>query len=213
MPPGKLRDHTPLLAALEQVLAGRRSVRDYRLDPVPRALVEATVAAAALAPSPHHSALWRFAVLTRPAARARLVQAMGEAWRVDLQRDGVPAARIAALLDRSHARITGAPVVLVLCITEERLDRYPDPRRQAAERAMAAQSAGAALQNVMLAAHAQGLATCWMCAPLFCPDAVVASLALDPALRPQALLTLGYPAGPPPPRERLAPTDLIALWD
>jgi len=32
---------------------------------------------------------------------------------------------------------------------------------------MAAHSLGAAVQNIMLAAYARGLATGWMCAPLF----------------------------------------------
>jgi F420 biosynthesis protein FbiB-like protein len=185
---------SPLLVTLEQALRTRRTVRYYRPEPVPAEQVRAAIAAAAHAPSPHHSALWRFVVLTRPARRAALARAMGAAWRQDLEADGVPAARIEAVLEGSRARLEGAPVVIVLCTTEERLDRYPDDRRQATERAMAAQSAGAALQNVMLAASAQGLATCWLCAPLFCPDVVVAALAIDAKLHPQALLTLGYPA-------------------
>jgi F420 biosynthesis protein FbiB-like protein len=175
--------------------------------------VETVLAAATWAPSPHHSAPWRFAVLTQPAAKARLARAMGDAWRADLAGDGVAAERISALLDRSRARIEGAPVVLLLCISEERLDRYPDARRQAAERAMAAQSLGAAVQNVMLTAHAHGLATCWMCAPLFCPEVVVSALGLDLALHPQALLTLGYPLQPLPPHAPRLPQGLVALWD
>jgi coenzyme F420-0:L-glutamate ligase/coenzyme F420-1:gamma-L-glutamate ligase len=100
----------------------------------------------------------------------------------------------------------------VLCITAERCDRYPDTRRQLAERLMFAHSVGAALQNAMLAAHAAGLASCWMCAPLFCPEAVVTCLELPPALQPQALLTLGYAAEPPAPRGPVEPRALVALW-
>jgi len=206
-------DRDARLEAFEQVLRGRRSIRAYRPDPVPRALIEETLAAAAYAPSPHHSALWRAAVLTQPAARARLAAAMAAAWRADLTADGVPEARIAAVLGRSRARLEGAPVVVILCTTDERLDRYPDARRQEAERLMAAQSVGAALQNVMLAAHARGLASCWVCAPLFCPETIIACLGLDPRLQPQALLTLGYPAAPPPARERLGLGELVVHWD
>ncbi len=188
-------------------------MRQYRPDPVPRDLIEGALVAAAYAPSPHHSALWRAAVLTQPAMRAALAAAMGAAWEHDLAADGVSEARMAGLLARSRARLEGAPVLVILCTTDDRLDRYPDARRQAAERLMAAQSVGAALQNVMLAAHARGLATCWVCAPLFCPDAVVACLGLDVRLAPQALLTLGYPAAPPPARERLGLGDLVVRWD
>jgi len=74
------------------------------------------------------------------------------------------------------------------------MDYYPDERRQQAERVMAGQSVALAAQNVLLAAFAEGLGACWMCAPLFCPDAVRAVLSLPDDWEAQALLTMGYPA-------------------
>ncbi len=114
---------------------------------------------------------------------------------------------------RSRERLLGAPVLIVVGITDERFDRYPDAERQLAEQLMFAHSVGAALQNAMLAAHAAGLATCWMCAPLFCPDAVRACLDLGRDWWPQALLTLGYAAEPPPPRPPVRPDAFTVLWD
>ena len=52
-----------------------------------------------------------------------------------------------------------------------------------------------AVQNLMVAASSEGLGTCWICAPLFCPDVVCAVLKLPAAWEPQALVTLGRPAG------------------
>ena len=71
---------------------------------------------------------------------------------------------------------------------------------------MAAQSTAMALQNLLLAAHADGLGACWMCAPLFCPGAVRQALDLPPGWEPQALVTLGFPvdAGRPAGRKGLA---------
>lgn len=46
----------------------------------------------------------------------------------------------------------------------------------------------------MIAACSERLGTCWMCAPLFCPDVVRAVLKLPAAWEPQALVTLGRPA-------------------
>jgi coenzyme F420-0:L-glutamate ligase / coenzyme F420-1:gamma-L-glutamate ligase len=203
----------PLLAALTAIVQGRRSVRRYRPDPVPPTLVEAALAAAARAPSPHHSAPWRFVVLVREEVRARLADAMGVAWRRDLSGDGLPAARVDQIVGRSRERLLEAPVLVLICLSEERFDRYPDARRQQAEATMFAHSVGAALQNFMLAAHAGGLASCWMCAPLFCPDTVVAALGLSAALRPQALLTVGYALESPPERPPLDVRSLVALWD
>ena len=87
----------------------------------------------------------------------------------------------------------------------EDMDRYADPARQNAEYLMAVQSAAMAGQNLMLAAHAAGLAACWMCAPLFCPEVARDALGLPADWQPQGLITLGYAAVPAKrrPRKRL----------
>ena len=94
----------------------------------------------------------------------------------------------------SHARLTGAPVIVVPCLTMEDMDAYPDLRRNHAEWQMAVQSVALATQNLLLAAHAAGLGACWMCAALFVPDLVRQVLDLPEHWQPQALITLGYPA-------------------
>ena len=71
------------------------------------------------------------------------------------------------------------------------MDQYPDDRRQQAERVMAVQSVALAAQNLLLAAHAEGLGACWMCAPLFCPDVVRDALALPEDWEAQALIHAG----------------------
>ena len=82
------------------------------------------------------------------------------------------------------------------------MDRYPDEKRSQAEHIMAVQSVAAAIQNILLAVHAEGLGACWCCAPLFCQEAVRRVLKLPPTLEPQALITIGPPAESPPPPSR-----------
>jgi coenzyme F420-0:L-glutamate ligase / coenzyme F420-1:gamma-L-glutamate ligase len=77
---------------------------------------------------------------------------------------------------------------------------------------MAVQSLGAAAQNMLLAAYDLGLDAGWMCAPLFCPEEVVEALALDQALVPHALLTLGYAEGDPPKRRSRRPLDDLVVY-
>ena len=67
---------------------------------------------------------------------------------------------------------------------------------------MSVQSMGAALQNVMVAAHALGLATFWISAPLFCPETVRRALDLPDDWEPQALVAVGYPSAGHVPRPR-----------
>ncbi|MCC6175076.1 MAG: nitroreductase family protein [Chloroflexi bacterium] len=202
---------TDLAEALGAVLAGRRSIRSYQDRPIPPEILDRVLTAARHAPSPHHSVPWRFAVLTGAAAKERLANAMGRRWRADLEGDGLPTAEIEEELAKSHRRLTRAPAIVIGCVYYEPLDEYPDPSRQQAELTMAAHSLGAALQNVMLAAHANDLSSCWMCAPVFCPEVVRDALDLSPALIPHALLTIGYPLTSPPVRERPSLDDILVL--
>ena len=76
---------------------------------------------------------------------------------------------------------------------------------------MAVQSVAMAVQNLLLAAHAEGLGACWMCAPLFCPDSVRAALGLAENWEAQALITLGFPANEGKPASR-KPLSEAAAW-
>ena len=180
--------------ALEHVLQTRRSIRRYTADPVPSEVVERLLTAAIWAPSAHNRQPWRFATLTTPQAKSRLAQAMGRQLRADRLADGDAAEAVAADASRSQARIEGAPVVVMVCLTLAEMDHYPDARRAQAEYLMAVQSVAMAVQNLLLAAHAAGLGACWMCAPLFCGDAVRVALDLPADWQPQALVTVGWPA-------------------
>lgn len=172
----------------------RRSIRRYRPEAIPDSLLVEVLTAATWAPSAHNRQPWRFAVVRSPAGKARLAGAMGDRLRADLEADGVPQDVIDTDVTRSYQRLTGAPVLVVVCLTMADMDLYPDERRQQNERIMAVQSTAMAGQNLLLAAHAVGLSGCWLCAPLFCPGAVRVTLGLPPDWEPQGLITLGFPA-------------------
>jgi len=189
----------------------RRSIRRYRPAPIAPAKIKRLLAAATRAPSAHNRQPWRFAVLADAESKSRLAAAMGARLRRDRMADGDPIAAIEADVARSHARITGAPVVIVVCIDLADMDKYPDQRRSDAEYVMAVQSTAMAAENLLLAAHGEGLGACVMCAPLFCPDTVIAALDLPAGWQPQMLLTLGAPAVPGKERPRLS-LDEVTWW-
>jgi coenzyme F420-0:L-glutamate ligase / coenzyme F420-1:gamma-L-glutamate ligase len=198
------------LSALPDLLVDRRSIRSFLSDPVPRADLDALVTAACIAPAPHHSRPWRWVVLDREPPRHTLAHAMGAAWRVDLERDGVASARIDELVDASVQRLTAAPAALLGCLTWDGLDRYPDETRRQAEHGMALLSLGAAVENLMLAATDRGYASCWVAAPIFCPETARDALTLPSDWLPHALVLVGRPdpgyvgrARPPVPLDEL----------
>ena len=178
---------------LLDIMMSRRSIRRYRPSPVGRDLIEMLLTAAIWAPSAHNRQPWRFCVIESAAEIETLARAMGARLRSDLEGDGVPADLIEKDTAKSYARITGAPALVVLCLSMVDMDRYSDEQRNRDEYVMAVQSAAMAGQNLMLAAHDAGLGTCWMCAPLFCPELVRETLSLPDDWQPQALIALGYP--------------------
>lgn len=192
-------------STLTELLRARRSIRRYRDKEVTHETIELVLQAAITAPSAHNRQPWRFAVLKDAATKRRLADIMGEHLRQDRLRDGDAPDAIERDVARSASRISGAPVAIIVALTLADMDHYPDARRMAAEQHMAVQSTAMAIENMLLAAHAMGLGASMMCAPLFCPDVVRAALPLSPDWKPQALVTLGYPAddGKPSPRRSL----------
>lgn len=195
---------------LLEALRERRSVRRYQELPVSRRLLEELLEAACWAPSAHNAQPWRFVILESAESRRRLAEAMGQEWRARLRRDGLPEEEIEALLRRSHERIITAPAAILFCTSLKGMDEYPDPARRRAEWAMATQSTALAAGHLLLAAGHAGLGACWLCAPLFCPEAVRQCLSLPEDWESQALVTLGYPAAVRPRgREPLASRLLV----
>jgi F420 biosynthesis protein FbiB-like protein len=182
-----------MTARVPGFIAARRSIRSFLPEPVPRAVLDGLVEAACLAPAPHHSRPWRWVVVDTADGKTALAAGMGERWRRDLLGDGTPPARIDQLVTASHDKLTGAPALVLGCLTWEGLDRYPDDARQLAEWGMALLSLGAAVENLMLAATEAGLASCWVAAPIFCPAEARDALALSPDWLPHALVLVGRP--------------------
>jgi len=192
-----------------EAIRTRRSLRQMASDPVPHELIDDILELAATAPAPHHTRPWRY-VIVLPRSRVALARRMGDAWRADLERDGHPPALIERLLRRSERQIAGAPALILACLTDEGLRRWPDERRARNEWAMAQQSVGAAMQNMMLAAHAMGLSSYWISAPLFAHEACSEALGLPAGFVAQAFVVLGYAAAGVAPKPRAA-VDLSRL--
>ncbi len=198
---------------LDSVIRGRRSVRAFLSDPVPEGIVRAAIEAAGWAPSPHGRQPWRFAVVESQERRAGLAEAMAATWDAQLRMDGQDEEIVRIRLEKSKQRLTEAPVLVIPCLYLNDLDVYPDPDRQEAERIMAIQSIGAAIQNFLLSIYASGFDAGWMCAPLFCPEVVAGALGLADGLIPHALLPVGKAAKDPVRRPRMPVDTLIAQWE
>jgi F420 biosynthesis protein FbiB-like protein len=175
------------------VIKGRRSIRRYKGTGVEIQTLEKILQAAMWAPSPHNCQPWRWIIIQRDEDKLALARAMGNELARTRTIDGDDPHAIQKDVERSVERISKAPVAIVACLDITELDRYPDTERNQAEYLMAVQSVAMAGQNIMLLAHAEGLGSCWMCAPLFSPASVHETFDVPEVWKPQGLILLGQP--------------------
>jgi F420 biosynthesis protein FbiB-like protein len=137
---------------------------------------------------------------------------MAEAWAADLKRDGLTVDE-EKRRDRVQ-RFAKAPVLILACLTMEGLRKFPDAERQNFERDLAVQSLGAGIQNLLLAATAAKLASCWFCAPGFCKETVRKILNIPAEVEPHALVVLGYTGETlrPPAKKKFAEYCFVDFW-
>lgn len=162
----------------------RRSVREFRDDPVPEEVLRGLLDAANWAPSAGNLQSRDFIVVRERATREALAR---------------------AALDQEF--VAEAPVVVVVCGNAKRVSgRYGARGREL----YMIQDAAAATQNLLLAAHEAGLGAVWVGA--FDESATAAILSLPAHVRPLALVPLGPPEESPEPRDRL-PESRFVHWD
>ncbi len=167
--------------ALHEVIAARRDVRRYRPDPVPDDALERVLTAAHRAPSVGHSQPWRFVVVRDAAIRDRAAALADRERLRQAKRLDPDAAR--RLLDLQLEGIREAPLGIVVCCDRRApaagvLGRatFPDADIW---------SCACAIQNLWLAARAEGLGLGWV--TLFRQEELSGLVGL-----PQGVLTLGW---------------------
>ena len=190
------------------VLSERRTVREFSTEPVDPAAVRRAIAAAVTAPAPHHSQPWRFAVVRSQQARTRLLDDMLAAWIADLRADGFTEEQIARRTKRGEP-LRRAPLLIVPCLVSDAAHTYPDPRRNASERAMFLVAMGAGVQNLLVALAVEGLGSCWVSSTLFCGPVAAAALGLPEGWEPMGAVGVGHAAAPPAPRPGRDPESFI----
>ncbi len=190
------------------VLAARRTVREFTGEPVGRAAVRRAIAAAITAPAPHHSTPWRFVLVESEQARAGLLDDMLAAWIADLRGDGFTGEQITRRVRRGEP-LRRAPLLIVPCLHAEAAHRYPDERRNAAEREMFVAALGAAVENLLVALEVEGLGSCWVSSTMFCRPVAARSLGLPDGWEPMGAVGVGHPARPAPDRPPRDPEAFI----
>lgn len=181
-----------------EAIRNRRAVRQYRPDPVSRKDILTVLDAANQAPSALNRQQWEFIVVT-----GSKILEMGASYRSTLDEylahwDQSPMRDFITrdMFIRFAETYGGAPVVIVILTPS---DPLPNFRKANLE------SASAALENLMLAATALGLGTCWMTGPLRDEETLRRILRVPEEREIVAVTPLGYPATVPRAPARIDP--------
>lgn len=178
----------------------RRTVRQFKPDPVPDGYVEKIIEVARWAPSGFHTQPWEFVVVKEKAVKDAIVAALG--------RHGPPItnpAREGRAAASPRRSFRDAPVFILLLADWRAKVGLPGHPRENDSRVTAIyqSSLASAFLYMHLAAASLGLASQWYTAAAR-PDAeraIKAIIGIPEPLTIYDMMVLGYAASPPNPKE------------
>ncbi len=197
---------------LFEAMTGRTSIRRFKDLPVPEEDVRKVLEAGRLAPSANNTQPWSFLVIRDRAVTARMAAAVRE--MVDRMlphaESEKQAQRLAAYKGSYYTFFEQAPVVIAVFLEayDASSDRLLGRMGYGAGEILrlrpnpALQSVAAAVEHMLLAAHALGYGSCWMTGPLVAQEAFEKLLGYGKERSIAALLPLGVPDESPGPRSR-----------
>jgi len=164
-----------------EAIKSRRSVRAFTNEPVSDEEIMKLIEAARCAPSAGNIQPWEFVIIRDAETKRKLSE---------------------AALDQTF--IEEAPVVVVVCANQTLSSRGYGSR---GVNLYCLQDTAAATQNLLLAAQALGLATCWVGA--FHEEEATKTLNTPSNVRPVAIVPVGHPAEKPTPRSKRPLSEIV----
>jgi len=186
-------------AQFYKLIESRKSIRKYKTDPVPKDMLERIIQAGLHAPSGKNRQNWRFFVVTGKKRDEYLAYSQ-KSWlgiKDLLQKRLKPS--LYQFTERFFFTLGGAPVIIFCYSVNDNEERYHT----------SIGSVYMALENMILAAVAEGLGTCPMGAPLEIKNEVDEFLEIDKYRKEETgemellcALVLGWPDHEPPKAPR-----------
>jgi len=175
-----------------EAIRERRAVRDYLPEPVDGSVIRRLIEAAIQAPSAVNEQPWRFAVVRDP-RKLDALSAECKTYMLATQPALTASAHFQMLRDPAFQIFYHAPALIIISAASASPWHIED--------------CALAAQNLMLAAHAEGLGSCWIgfAQGYLNTPAGKQLLGLPPSCAPVAPIIIGKPRKLPPPVPRREP--------
>jgi nitroreductase len=199
-----MSDNLTAVAGLSEVLdalANRQTLINFQDERPSADEIQTLLRAGIRAPNHHRNEPWRFVVLAGE-ARARLGDAFAECARAHLKMPPGPTAD--AVIEAERKKPLRSPVVIVVaCVRNEHPKAMPIEDIEAT---------AAAVQNILIAAHAMGLAAGWRTGKPAYDEQVKRHLGLRPDDDIVAFIYVGRPKIERPPLTARGPLEDVTRW-
>jgi nitroreductase len=168
-----------------------RSVRKFKPDAIPKDKLKIVLESASKAASGSNTQPWEFVVVRDENVKARLKEPMLRTWLERLAGGSGMSARMRDVYDEATEMLRNTervPIIIYCCVDLNRVGKSQE---------VTYASIYPAVQNLMLAAHALGLATCLTVhgsTPTRGEPEVKRILAIPEHVKVACLVYLGYPA-------------------
>lgn len=187
--------------SLIRIIKERRSIRNFRPEVPEKELILKLIDSARYAPSATNFQPWKFFVITSPEVKEKMARVVSD--KLDsldnskLNREVVDAENVKRFGREYFLFFRKAPAVIATFFKP-----YPVAASLGYEsgsdgkekmQMLSIESTSAAVQNMLLAAHALGLGACWLDGPLIARRELEEMLNVDEPWKLMCLVAVGYP--------------------
>jgi len=200
----------------KQVLETRSSVRTFKSDKINREDLREMVRLAALAPSVNNYQPWKFMVISNRQILQKMAHIVSEKISGLPSNNSQSANNIISQVEWFATFFRDAPALIAILMDSfetvleksttlspeeiNRMRNFPDM-----------QSAGACIQNLLLAATDLGYGACWLSAPMMAKEELAKILEIQHDSSLISFVAVGKPLNPPKPKNRKN-IDEILQW-
>jgi nitroreductase len=203
---------------LKQTIEKRTSIRNFTNEKVPAGDLKEIVRRAGLAPSINNSQPWKFYVITNKKVLSNLAVKVSEKIKELPSNKSIASKNVKSQVEWFATFFENAPAVIAMAMEDyetilekgvnisheeiNKLRNFPDM-----------QSAGAAIQNILLSAVDLGYGACWLSAPMMAKESLEKILEIEKPYHLIAFVAIGKAAKEKQPRSKKALEEIFKLID